>query len=191
MKSPWKFLAELTSRRRRADVQEGLAGHEGKGELSQGEGEQTSPNLPNASDGSAQNDHLPVDDVSAVTSTVAASDVVPVRAASEPMDFPILEPHDDGRPPSPPARKANNHRLKAAGRKSEIAKGVRADAVVQKPAGSADEQPPEPLISPHQSFFASVRSLDEEIKQLRKQLAEKLHLQNVQLKRLLQRFDGS
>jgi len=190
MKSPWKFLAELASRRRRADVQEGLTGDELKGDLSQGEGEQTPSNLPKASDGPTQNEHLPVDDVSATTSPVAIIDVVPVRAASQPVDFPTLDPHDDGKPSPPPVRKAINHRLKAAGRKSEIAKGVRADAVVQNTTRT-DKQQPEPLISPHESFFASVMSLDEDIKQLRKQLAEKLHLQNVQLKRMLERFDGS
>ncbi|AVC46711.1 hypothetical protein RLV_0531 (plasmid) [Rhizobium leguminosarum bv. viciae] len=67
---------------------------------------------------------------------------------------------------------------------------MRADAVVQNTTRT-DKQQPEPLISPHESFFASVMSLDEDIKQLRKQLAEKLHLQNVQLKRMLERFDGS
>ncbi|RWY76350.1 hypothetical protein EHI44_35025 [Rhizobium leguminosarum] len=190
MKSPWKFLAELTSRTRRADVQKGLTGHEVKGESSQGEGEQTPSNLPNGSDGPTLNEHLPVDDLSATTSPVAASDVVPVRAASEPMDFPTLDPHEDGRPSPPPASKAINHHLKVAGRKSESAKGVRADAFVQNTTGT-DKQQPRPLISPHESFFASVMSLDEEIKQLKKQLAEKLHLQNVQLKRMLARFDGS
>ncbi|MGO7331653.1 hypothetical protein AB9E14_36935, partial [Rhizobium leguminosarum] len=54
-----------------------------------------------------------------------------------------------------------------------------------------DKQQPETLISPHEIFFASVMSLDEDINQLRKQLAEKLHWQNVQLKRMLERFDGS
>jgi hypothetical protein len=36
-----------------------------------------------------------------------------------------------------------------------------------------------------------VAGLDEEIKQLRIQLAQKLHLQNVQLKKMLERFDVS
>jgi hypothetical protein len=190
MKSPWKYLVELTSRRRRADVQQGLIAHDVKGDLSQGEGDQTPPKLPNASAGPRHNEHLPVDDVSARPSPDAASDVGPVQAASEPMEFPTLDPLDDGGPSQKPASKAINHRLRAAGRKSEIAKGMRVDAVVQTPV-PAEKRPPEPLVSPHESFFASVRSLDEEIMQLRKQLIEKLHLQNVQLKRMLERFDGS
>ncbi|ASY73177.1 putative 21.7 KDA PROTEIN IN SYRB 5'REGION (ORF4) (plasmid) [Sinorhizobium fredii CCBAU 25509] len=40
-------------------------------------------------------------------------------------------------------------------------------------------------------FFHEVATLDEEIKVLRTQLAEKLHLQNVQLKKMLERFDFS
>ncbi len=40
-------------------------------------------------------------------------------------------------------------------------------------------------------FFDEVASLDEEIKMLRSQLAQKLHLQNVQLNKMLERFDVS
>ncbi|QFI68713.1 hypothetical protein EKH55_3839 [Sinorhizobium alkalisoli] len=40
-------------------------------------------------------------------------------------------------------------------------------------------------------FYQEVGTLDEEIKMLRTQLAEKLHLQNVQLKKMLGRFDIS
>lgn len=40
-------------------------------------------------------------------------------------------------------------------------------------------------------FFDEVASLDEEIKILRIQLAQKLHLQNVQLKKMLERFEVS
>jgi hypothetical protein len=42
-----------------------------------------------------------------------------------------------------------------------------------------------------ESFFDDVASLDEEIRQLRSQLAHKLHLQNVQLSKMLSRFDRS
>ncbi|NTF97900.1 hypothetical protein [Rhizobium rhizogenes] len=45
--------------------------------------------------------------------------------------------------------------------------------------------------SPLKTFFDDAVNLDEEIKQLRSQLAQKLHLQNSQLKKLLQRFDAS
>jgi hypothetical protein len=40
-------------------------------------------------------------------------------------------------------------------------------------------------------FFQEVGTLEEEIKMLRTQLARKLHLQNVQLKKMLERFDIS
>jgi hypothetical protein len=45
--------------------------------------------------------------------------------------------------------------------------------------------------SSRETFFDEVAGLDEEIKQLRIQLAQKLHLQNVQLKKMLERFDVS
>ncbi|ASY73451.1 hypothetical protein EFR01_60310 [Sinorhizobium fredii] len=40
-------------------------------------------------------------------------------------------------------------------------------------------------------FFHEVATLDEEIEMLRTQLAQKLHLQNVQLKKMLERFEVS
>ncbi|AWI61463.1 hypothetical protein AB395_00006286 (plasmid) [Sinorhizobium fredii CCBAU 45436] len=40
-------------------------------------------------------------------------------------------------------------------------------------------------------FYHEVAALDEEIKMLRTQLAQKLHLQNVQLKKMLRRFEDS
>ncbi|APG87104.1 hypothetical protein SAMCFNEI73_pB0422 (plasmid) [Sinorhizobium americanum] len=40
-------------------------------------------------------------------------------------------------------------------------------------------------------FFHEVTTLDEEIKMLRTQLARKLYLQNVQLKKMLERFETS
>ncbi|EHK76690.1 hypothetical protein SM0020_17172 [Sinorhizobium meliloti CCNWSX0020] len=40
-------------------------------------------------------------------------------------------------------------------------------------------------------FFHELATLDEEIKMLRTQLAQKLHLQNVQLKKMLERFELS
>jgi len=42
--------------------------------------------------------------------------------------------------------------------------------------------------SSHELFFHELATLDEEIKTLRIQLAQKLHLQNVQLKTMLERF---
>ncbi|NTG75555.1 hypothetical protein G6M02_19695 [Agrobacterium rhizogenes] len=45
--------------------------------------------------------------------------------------------------------------------------------------------------SPLKTFLDDAVSLDEEIKQLRSQLAQKLLLQNIQLKKMLQRFDAS
>ncbi|WP_234836390.1 hypothetical protein [Sinorhizobium meliloti] len=43
--------------------------------------------------------------------------------------------------------------------------------------------------SSRELFFHELATLDEEIKTLRMQLAQKLHLQNVQLKKMLERFE--
>ncbi|MBY5572263.1 hypothetical protein HFO55_34780 [Rhizobium leguminosarum] len=54
----------------------------------------------------------------------------------------------------------------------------------KSPLSDSEPRPIDPFVS-----GASI--LDEEIKQLRRQLAEKLRLQNAQLKEMLQRFDPS
>lgn len=48
-----------------------------------------------------------------------------------------------------------------------------------------------PPSSSRELFFDEVARLDEEIKMLRSQLAQKLRLQNVQLKKMLERFEVS
>ncbi|WP_244427768.1 hypothetical protein [Sinorhizobium fredii] len=70
--------------------------------------------------------------------------------------------------------------------------GIRANAHLDW--SSAVPPKPHQSLQPSSSrdlFFHEVATLDEEIKVLRTQLAEKLHLQNVQLKKMLERFDFS
>jgi hypothetical protein len=65
-----------------------------------------------------------------------------------------------------------------------------APMAAQTAAGSKDHESVQPS-SPRDLFFHEVAILDEEIKTLRTQLARRLHLQNVQLKKMLERFEGS
>ncbi|ASY60755.1 putative 21.7 KDA protein IN SYRB 5'REGION (ORF4) (plasmid) [Sinorhizobium sp. CCBAU 05631] len=71
-------------------------------------------------------------------------------------------------------------------------RGERANAQVA--AQSAVPPKPHQSVQPSSSrdlFFHEVATLDEEIEMLRTQLAQKLHLQNVQLKKMLERFEVS
>ena len=56
---------------------------------------------------------------------------------------------------------------------------------------TATDHPSVQLPSSRDLFFDEVALLDAEIKMLRNQLAQKLRLQNVQLKKMLERFDVS
>jgi hypothetical protein len=67
-------------------------------------------------------------------------------------------------------------------------KSSRAD-VVQRNLVTNKDQPAR--ASSRKSFFDEVAGVDEEIRQLRVRLTQKLHLQNDQLKKMLERFDRS
>ncbi|ULJ74390.1 hypothetical protein [Rhizobium gallicum] len=73
-------------------------------------------------------------------------------------------------------------------KKTGRAKRTRSDVVARKTA-VANRAESAVSSSSSEVFFDEVAGLDEEIKQLRIQLARKLHLQNIQLKKMLARFD--
>jgi hypothetical protein len=50
-------------------------------------------------------------------------------------------------------------------------------------------EPPQPVVSDRQMLLDDVAGLEEEIDELRRQLARRLHLQNAQLRKMLERFD--
>jgi hypothetical protein len=65
-------------------------------------------------------------------------------------------------------------------------------AVEQSTAVAADEKPvSQTPVSSANPFFDEAASLDEDIKQLKDQLAQKLRLQNSQLRKMLERFERS
>jgi hypothetical protein len=66
------------------------------------------------------------------------------------------------------------------------------NAIEQSTGVAADEKPvSQTLASSANPFFDEAASLDEDIKQLEDQLAQKLRLQNAQLRRMLERFERS
>ena len=163
MKSPWKFLAQLTSRRRPAETGEGSIGHDADPEAGESQAQQT-PALPlnptEASGGSGHDENRSVEPLATTTSNEAEGDDAPVVSA-----------------PARPKRRGR-------------AKGIRIDKVALSPATANKDRDAQSSPS-REAFFDEVAGLDEEIRQLRIQLAQKLHLQNVQLKKMLERFDVS
>ena len=165
MKSPWKFLAQLTSRRRPAEPRESAIERDADTEAGESQAPQTSVlplNPTEASRGSEHDESRSVEPLATAPSNETERDVDAAPAISAPA------------------------RTKKPGR----AKRSRTDTVVQSPAvTNRDQNAQSP--SSREAFFDEVTGLDEEIKQLRLQLAQKLHLQNVQLKKMLERFDVS
>lgn len=164
MKSPWKFLAQLTSRRRPAETRESSIEPDADTEAGESQAQQTSAVTlkPTEASGSEHAENRSAEPVATTTSNELERDVDAVRAVAAPA------------------------RTKRPGR----AKRTRTDIVAQSPAVANRDQNAL-ASSPREAFFDEVADLDEEIKQLRIQLAQKLHLQNVQLKKMLERFDVS
>ena len=165
MKSPWKFLAQLTSRRRPAETRESSIGHDADTAAGESQAQQT-PTLPlnptEASGGSGHDENRSVEPSATRTSHETEREVDAAREVLVPA------------------------RPKRKGR----AKRTRTDMVAQSTAVANKDQNAQSSSS-REAFFGEVAGLDEEIRQLRIQLAQKLHLQNVQLKKMLERFDVS
>ena len=186
MKSPWKFLAQLTSRRRPAEPRENSIERDADTAASESQAQQT-PALPlNPTETFGRSGHgenQAVEPLATTTSNEAEREVNAAPAVSAPVDADahalLPERETSKKPPRTP-------RTKKPGR----AKRTRTDMVAQSPAVANRDQSAQPPSS-REAFFDEVAGLDEEIKQLRIQLAQKLHLQNVQLKKMLERFDVS
>lgn len=197
MKSPWKFLAQLMSRKRSAETRESSVRYDT--EVSESGARQTSAlssNSTGASSRTEQDENPAVDVVATAASHKADGDLDLPQALSSPVDGEgvqspaphevsrsgadahVLEPESETRkksPRTPRAKRATRSRTEAVSVSTVVAKS---------------DQGAQPSSS-RENFFDEVASLEEEIRQLRCQLTQKLHLQNVQLIKMLERFDGS
>ncbi|TCU11758.1 hypothetical protein [Rhizobium sullae] len=202
MKSPWKFLAQLTSPRRPAEVRESSAGHNPNSKPSESEAQQSTVLPLNSTEAfpvSDRAENRPFDLGATTTSNRSERHPDAGGALSTPIDAEDIQtaahqevsrsgaeahalvPRSRTRKKSPRAPLA-----KLSGR----AKNARTDMVSQSNApGNKDESA---RSSPsREAFFDEVEVLDDEIRRLRAELAQKLQLQNIQLKRMLERFDVS
>jgi len=164
MKSPWKYLVQLASLGR--TVKEPESPREIAIEEPLGEVDEPIVEAPNEAAGNL--DAATVGGERAPTTTVDRS---------SPDDrVALLEPAGPTRPP--PTKRQRRSRKTSA---SDVAV---ADAVEYGDSDSSAPQPPMTLAD-------EMTTLDEDIRQLRRRLAEKLLLQNMQLKKMLERFDAS
>lgn len=190
MKTPWRFLADLTSRRRPVKPEESSTGRSADAEASEGEAK-SAPAVP--SDAAASGAHVSDDRPSAASNETES--VHDAGAASEPpvdaeeVQAPALA---DAKVPlvEPDAAAVKTGTGAKPQRKPPAERGARAKKaqadVVAKSVAAADRAPVPPSRDP---FFDELASLDEEIRALRSELAQKLHRQNAQLKKMLERFD--
>ncbi|EUB98553.1 hypothetical protein PMI07_004834 [Rhizobium sp. CF080] len=202
MKSPWKFLAGLRSPRRPVETQASSVEDETDIEASESDVQQTpapSSNSTEASSHPDQDGKPAVDLVATATSNENERDLDVSQPISPPVDGEEIQtpahqeidrPGADADASVPETRTSikspRTPRTKRPGR----AKRTRTDLVSQSTvAADSDQSAQSP--SARESFFDDVASLDEEIRQLRSQLAQKLHLQNAQLSKMLSRFDRS
>ncbi len=197
MKSPWKFLAQLTSRRRSAETRESTARDHADTEASESDARRTSvlsSNIPESSGSPDDDENLTADFVASATATETDDALYDPQAVTLPVD---------GEEDQSPSRSGGDaHALVPESRTSKkfprtsrtkglgSAKRTRADMVSESTAVANSDQRAQSSSS-RESFFDEVARLDEEIRQLRSQLAQKLYLQNVQLTKMLERFDGS
>ncbi|MBB4189623.1 hypothetical protein GGE07_006319 [Sinorhizobium terangae] len=202
MKTPWKFLVQLSSRRRPAKVQENSIAHDTDLEAREREAEDM-PALPfdNPTEASSAPDPdagVSVDQVS-MLSDEPKNDPNLARAMSLPIDV------QDANTPAPSETNHSGVEADALGLKSETStkpqrkppikhrerpKRARAQVAARSSFVTNEAQSVQ-RPSSGDPFFNEVVILDEEIKELRRLLAEKLRLQNVQLKKMLERFDVS
>ena len=201
MKSPWKFLAQLTSRRRSAKAQQSSIGNETDSRALESGAEHRSEPPPSSTVASgplAQDEDVSVDQGSVASDKADGDDDV-AQALKLPMDA------EEARTPAHhkadrSGAEANSSVPKgAASAKSQSKprikrgeRGKRANARVAAQSAVAPER--HQSLQPSSSrdlFFHEVAILEEEIKMLRTQLAQKLHRQNVQLKKMLERFEVS
>jgi len=197
MKSPWKFLAQLTSRKRPAETRESSVGNDT--EASESGARQTSALPSNSTGASSSPDHdenATVELVAPTTSNETDGDLDLPQAVSPPVDDAGVqtparhEVSQSGADAHVLGPESQTSKKSPRTPRTKRAKRTRTDTVSESTAVAIGDQSAQSSSS-REKFFDEVASLDEEIRLLRRQLAQKLHLQNVQLIKMLERFDGS
>ncbi|MCG5486784.1 MAG: hypothetical protein KK482_24325 [Sinorhizobium meliloti] len=200
MKSPWKFLVQLSSRRRPAKVQENSIAHdadaEGLGSEAENKWALPSDNPTEAFSAPDHDVDGPADQVSMLTDkptsdpnlTQAISDPIDIQEAKTPAPSETNHSSAEGSAWVPKSETSTKRRPQITRRERPKRARTRVDARSAVATNEAQSVQPSSSGDP---FFNEVANLDEEIKELRRRLAQKLYLQNVQLKKMLERFDVS
>ncbi|NTF66221.1 hypothetical protein [Rhizobium rhizogenes] len=199
MKPPWKFFAQLMSRRRPSETPDQTIEHDSDPKPVEIE-LQPAPTpwlaSPEATPSLEHDDESPsIDAVEATTVNISEVDTAPPASLmAEAREQKAGA--DDGReqpvadvPAPAPASGVGAPSGMPQGKPSTVARKGRAGRIAHSPVAAGGEPVPQSPSASANPFFDEAASLDEDIKQLRNQLAQKLRLQNAQLRNMLKRFE--
>jgi hypothetical protein len=201
MKTPWKFLAQLTSRRPSAKAQQSLSGNSADSETFESEAEDTPAlrlSLRIAASPPAHDEEVSVDP-GAMASDKAKGDDDVAQALKQAIDAEEAQAtarHDvdhsgaEANSLVPKSAASTKSHGKPRVKRRELGKSANGESTAQRAVAPKPHQSLQPSSS-RDLFFHEAATLDEEIKMLRIHLAQKLQLQNGQLKKMLERFDVS
>ncbi|MEJ7016005.1 hypothetical protein [Sinorhizobium meliloti] len=201
MKAPWKFLARLTSRRPAAKAQESSLGNETDPEAFDDQVKYTSALPLNSTAVASPPPHeqnVSVDQ-GWVASDKAKGDDDTGQALKPPIDAEEAqttarhEANQSGAEANllvPKSAASTKPQGKPRIKRRERGKRVNANVATQRAVAPKHHQSVPPS-SARKLFFDELAILDEEIQVLRTQLVQRLHLQNIQLKKMLERFEAS
>jgi len=136
--------------------------------------------------------------VATTTSIETGDDLDATPAASPPVDIdegqaetPAKASKSGAEAPALVRQNATSKKSPRAPQAKRAARGgrTRIDSDAERIDPANEDQTAQSPSPP--TFLDEVGSLDDEVRQLRRQLAHKLHLQNIQLKKMLERFDIS
>lgn len=193
MKAPWKYLSQLMSGKPASEVSQQSIGHDGDSKVV--EIEAKAPSVPASTSPAAAPSAS--DDASASVgeavvssqSESAAEALLPVGVEETERRVAEKAPNEvaDATAPAATGEVDVKQQRKPRATSRKGVKNIGSDAGSQP--GDVEGKPQAVQSLQVDPFFGEAADLDEEIRNLRGQLAEKLQSQNAQLKKMLERFD--
>lgn len=184
MKSPWQFISDLANRRRQrlAEQSSDPAVDDGPDRLLLSAPRDQFEELPTGVDAESQSGQptAPPDEPrqDEVELRTEVSTTEPAGAGHEADRTTPIAPEKSGGSQTDIVPKA----------KTRVARAAKPASQHEPDVTQASDSKPEQL-PVERTFHDDVRSVDDDIKQLRSELADKLRVQNEQLRKMLERFD--
>jgi len=203
-KSPWKFLVGLATRRRETDSEDAASASKSdtdgssapKTDLAAARHALTAPSAAHQDDlpaptVTAANAPDPVVEDAAGAALAPPTDEVTHASAFAGQNEPSQAAGFDAKDAAVEAGAASPQvrRTRGPGRPKNVGGGKSAAAADPGPAAVERPAAAEPAVLADSPFLEQMASLDEEVQQLRLHLADKLRMQNEQLKKMLDRFN--